>query len=117
MTNQYIHRTRNSSMSANYISTNGPLQHITFLPKSSPYTQKDPKTYVRNRVIYNEKNRNCTSQTSNGSRRARISPLHLVEEQINFLLHAQHVRSLALFDLLIRDPPPPIIRLASASKP
>jgi hypothetical protein len=69
-------------------------------------------------IIYNEKEqKTAQSQPPNGSRRARLSPLHLVEEQIHFLLHAKHVRSLALLDLLIRDPPPPIIRLASASKP
>jgi hypothetical protein len=36
----------------------------------------------------------------------------LVEQQVHFLLHTEHVRSLALLDLVIADPPPAVLRLA-----
>lgn len=36
-----------------------------------------------------------------------LRPRNLIKQQINLPLHAQHIRSLALFDLLITNPPPP----------
>jgi hypothetical protein len=73
MTNQYIHHTSNSSMSANHISTNGPLQHIAFLPNSSPYTQEFPRVYVLDRVIYNEKKKQQKLQITAAQRQPQGS--------------------------------------------
>lgn len=41
--------------------------------------------------------------------------LHLIKQEIHLLLHSQHIRRLALFNLLIRDTPPPIMRLATTT--
>ena len=49
--------------------------------------------------------------------RVRVGLLQLVEQEVDLPLHAQHVGGLAFFDLLIRDAPPAIVRLATASKP
>ena len=48
--------------------------------------------------------------------RSRIRPLHLVEEQVDLFLHREDVAGLTLLDLVIRDAPPPVVRLAFAPK-
>lgn len=81
-----------------------------FYPIRSLYTN-DPNVYVREGVIDNETpkmgNPNAgihtatPSKPASRSHRARIRPLHLIEEQVDLPLHAQHVRGLTLFDLLV----------------
>lgn len=59
--------------------------------------------YIRVMIFYgnNKNDRSNTSQAPFGHRGAGVGSLNLVEEQVDFLLHAQHVRGLALFDLLV----------------
>lgn len=92
-----------SSMSATY------NKNWLFHQIHSLYTN-DPNVYVREEVIYNKNPKmgninaripTATLKPPSRSHRARIRPLHLIEEQVNLPLHAQHVRGLALFDLLI----------------
>ena len=60
------------------------------------------------------KKKKTPCQTACSSPRLRFGLLHLVKQKIHLLLHPQHIRRLAFFDLLVRYPPPPVVHLASS---
>ena len=44
--------------------------------------------------------------------RSNLRHHNLIKQQIHLPLHAQYITSLGLFDLVITDPPPPIMLIA-----